>query len=203
MVRSAARKVMWVGRATVFVVGLAVILALIFGLAATALGADGDFFKVGRNNIASAVSTLTKGGAGPALSLRVDKGAPLAVNSGAKVAKLNADRVDGRSFGCPGGTLFHEGVCIEVAKRPEIGSPAFALQDCVDEGRRLPSVEELLTFRNRSGHDFTGPGSEWTSEVEYSGENIGANWVTPSGSVGWGTAGGSGMREYRCVAPPA
>jgi len=58
MVRSAASKVIWVGRATVFVVGLAVIMALLFGVATMALGANGDFFKVGRSNFASAVSVL-------------------------------------------------------------------------------------------------------------------------------------------------
>ena len=39
--RSAFSKVMWVGRATVFLVGLAVVLALVFGAATTALGATG------------------------------------------------------------------------------------------------------------------------------------------------------------------
>ncbi len=96
MIRSAASKVMWVGKATVFLVGLSVILALVFGVASAALGADGDFFKVGKSNLASAVSTLTKSGAGPALKLNVDSGAPLAVNSTTKVAKLNADRIDNR-----------------------------------------------------------------------------------------------------------
>jgi hypothetical protein len=96
MLRSVANKVMWVGRATVFLVGLAVILALVFGAASTALGANGDFFKVGKSNFASAVSTLNKSGAGPALSLKVDRGKPLAVNSDAKVDKLNADKVDGK-----------------------------------------------------------------------------------------------------------
>ncbi|MDP9480464.1 MAG: hypothetical protein M3R38_33185 [Actinomycetota bacterium] len=96
MVRSAASKVMWVGRATVFLVGLSMILALVFGVASMALGADGDFFKVGRTNLASAVSVLSKSGAGPALSLKVGSGAPLAVNSSTKVAKLNADRLDSK-----------------------------------------------------------------------------------------------------------
>ena len=95
MLRSAASKVMWVGRATVFLVGLAVILAVVFGVATTAFGANGDFFKVGRSNFASAVSTLYKSGAGPALRLLVDSGPPLAVNSGAKVTNLNADKLDG------------------------------------------------------------------------------------------------------------
>ena len=75
--------------------GLALVLALVLGAASMALGADGDFFKVGRSNLASAVSTLTKRGAGPALSLRVGSGAPLAVNSSTKVANLNADKLDG------------------------------------------------------------------------------------------------------------
>ena len=96
MLRSTVSKVVWVGRATVFLVGLAVILALVFGVVATAFGANGDFFKVGRTNFASAVSTLDKSGAGPALRLLVESGPPLAVNSSTKVAKLNADRLDGK-----------------------------------------------------------------------------------------------------------
>jgi len=76
------------------VFGLALVMALVLGAASVALGADGDFFKVGRSNLASAVSTLTKSGAGPALRLNVDSGAPLAVNSTTKVAKLNADKLD-------------------------------------------------------------------------------------------------------------
>src|SRR5215212_5010968 len=96
MLRSTASKVMWVGRATVFVVGLAVILALVLGVATAAFGANGDLFKVGRSNFASAVSVLDKSGAGPALRLLVDSGAPMAVNSSAKVTNLNADKVDGK-----------------------------------------------------------------------------------------------------------
>ena len=96
MLRNAASKVMWVGRATVFVVGLAVILALVLGVATAALGANGDVFRVGQSNFASAVSVLDKSGAGPALRLLVDSGAPLAVNSSTKVSNLNADKVDGK-----------------------------------------------------------------------------------------------------------
>jgi hypothetical protein len=96
MIKSAVSKVMWVGRATVFLVGLAVILALVLGVATTALGANGDTFKVGRGNFASAVSTLTKSGAGPALSLKVGSGPPLAVNSSSTVIRLSADKLDGK-----------------------------------------------------------------------------------------------------------
>ncbi len=98
MIRSAVSKVMWVGRATVFLVGLAVILALVFGVVSRATAHDGfaGLFHLGHNNPVSALSTLTKSGSGPALSLKVGSGAPLAVNSSAKVAKLNSDRLDGK-----------------------------------------------------------------------------------------------------------
>jgi hypothetical protein len=98
MLRNAASKVMWVGRATVFLVGLAVILALVFGVATTALGANGQPFFLGKRNVASAISTLVKQGAGPALRLQVGAGQPpLAVDSSGKVANLNADQLDGKS----------------------------------------------------------------------------------------------------------
>jgi hypothetical protein len=77
VIRSAAGKVLWVGRATVFLVGLAVILALVFGATTTALGANGKPLILGKAaNTASKVTGLVKGGAGPALRLRVDSGPP-------------------------------------------------------------------------------------------------------------------------------
>jgi hypothetical protein len=113
MLKSAANKVMWVGRATVFLVGLAVILALVFGVATTAFGANGDFWKLGRGNVATAITTLggklgvngsmlrlinnDAGTDDTALDLRVQTGeAPMMVNSATKVANLNADQLDGK-----------------------------------------------------------------------------------------------------------
>jgi hypothetical protein len=110
VIRSAASKVVWVGRATVFLVGLAVILALIFGVLsrATAHTGSAGLFHLNHNNPVSALSTLTgtltgsvlkvdNNGAGPALSLEVGSGkAPLTVNSSAgKATNLNADKLDG------------------------------------------------------------------------------------------------------------
>ena len=111
-------KVMWVGRATVFLVGLDVILALVFGVASTALSATGGNFILGKGNTAttptSLVSTLAdalksalivqnKSG-GPALDLRVGNAttpannvAPMKVNSQKLVTNLNADKLDGKS----------------------------------------------------------------------------------------------------------
>ena len=96
MLRRATNKVMWAGRATVFMVGLAVILAVVLGVATAAFGANGDFFKLGKKNTASAVSKLIKSGAGPALRLSVGSGPPLSVNSDRRVDNLNADKIDGK-----------------------------------------------------------------------------------------------------------
>jgi hypothetical protein len=112
MLRSTTSKVMWVGRATVFLVGLAVILALVAGVASTAFAGNGDAWRLGRSNVATAITALggTLGADGPmlrltnnnagtndtALDLKVQPGeAPMSVNSGAKVNSLNADQLDG------------------------------------------------------------------------------------------------------------
>ncbi len=92
-------KVMWMGRATVFLVGFAVILAAVMGVASMALAANGKPFILGKNNVATKISKLVKSGAGPALDLRVDSGPPLRVNSDAQVPNLNADKVDGMDSG--------------------------------------------------------------------------------------------------------
>ena len=111
--RSVVSKVMWVGRATVFLVGLSVILALVLGVASMALGANGNPWILGRGNVATAITSL--GGAagvdGPmlritnndaaandtALDLKVQSGeAPMTVNSPTKVTNLNSDQLDGK-----------------------------------------------------------------------------------------------------------
>jgi hypothetical protein len=115
MVRSVAKKVLWVGRATVFLMGLALMLALVFGIASTALGANGGNFILGSlNNTATAITKLTGTvGGGPALQvsnpstatgstaldLQVATGkAPMKVNRTTKVSNLNADKLDGKDF---------------------------------------------------------------------------------------------------------
>jgi len=112
MIRSVASKVMWVGRATVFLVGLAFILALTVGVVSTALAGTGvgSRFDLGKTNTVNAISKLVGSVAGPsllidnnstntaatALDLQVEAGkAPMKVNSQTKVANLNADTVDG------------------------------------------------------------------------------------------------------------
>lgn len=114
MVRSAFGKVMWVGRATVFLVGLAVTLALVVGLATAALAGTGvgATFDLGRLNTVNRISQLVgstnsamlrvdnnnAGTNATALDLQVQPGlTPMKVNSSTQVTNLNADLVDGRS----------------------------------------------------------------------------------------------------------
>jgi hypothetical protein len=62
MVRSVASKVMWVGRATVFLVGLAVILALLFWVANVVLGTGGKPFLPGESNQIDPITQWAEGG---------------------------------------------------------------------------------------------------------------------------------------------
>lgn len=110
MIKTVFGKVMWVGRATVFTVGLAVTLALMLGVATVALAVvPGDPFKLGKSNTinrltalvgstADAMLKVDNNGAGTALDLRVEPGkAPMKVNSDTQVANLNSDRLDGKT----------------------------------------------------------------------------------------------------------
>jgi hypothetical protein len=119
MLRATASKVMWVGRATVFLVGLSVIVALVLGVASTALGANGKPFILGKAaNTASKVTGLIgKVATGSALVVKNPSGgtalelsvgdpaadpasksvAPMKVDSQELVSNLNSDELDGKS----------------------------------------------------------------------------------------------------------
>jgi hypothetical protein len=102
-----------IGRATALVLGTAVMLALVVGLASTAFGANGDAWRLGKGNVATKITglagplgvngpmvRLTNNNAGTddtALELRVQPGeAPMTVNSATRVNNLNADQLDGQ-----------------------------------------------------------------------------------------------------------
>jgi hypothetical protein len=106
-------KMIWVGRPAATVFGLALVLALVFGVATTVWSATGGNFILGKANVATTASKLTASIAGPALTLvnnstgtaatalniSVASGkSPLKVNATAGMAtNLNADKVDGKS----------------------------------------------------------------------------------------------------------
>jgi hypothetical protein len=113
MLRSVASKVAWVGRTASTVFGLALVLALVVGVAGAAFGANGQAWILGQNNVATAITRLAgaAGVNGPmlqlinnnagandtALDLRVQAGEPpLRVNSDQVVTNLNADKLDGQ-----------------------------------------------------------------------------------------------------------
>ncbi len=113
MTTKALEKIAWLGRATATVAGLGLMLAMVLGVATTALAAvPGDPFKLGQVNPIDRITTLAgstnnamlrvdNDSAGPnatALDLQVQPGkAPMKVNSVTKVTGLNADRLDGQN----------------------------------------------------------------------------------------------------------
>jgi hypothetical protein len=149
MIRGALSKVMWVGRATVFVVGLAVILAMVMGLASAAFSATGGNFILGQSNSTDQPTTLvgqivdtTKSAlvlknpnGGSALQLQVNSGkAPMKVNSTAgKATNLNADKLDGQDstaigrelwavMASDGSVVRSNGVIVASSKRNATGN---------------------------------------------------------------------------------
>ncbi len=111
MLRSAARRLLWMTKGAALFGGAVVTLALVFGVASMALGANGGNFILGKNNFATAFTQLVgnvngntlqlvnnnRGTDDSALSLNVQPGeAPMRVDSATRVANLNADKIDGR-----------------------------------------------------------------------------------------------------------
>lgn len=109
--RSVFSKVMRVGRVTALALGVAVMVAVVLGLASAALAhkADRGFFHLGHANAVDKISSLVGSatspmlrvynkGTGTALQLLVEDASkpPMTVNSSVRVPKLNADKLDGR-----------------------------------------------------------------------------------------------------------
>jgi hypothetical protein len=109
-----AKKVAWVGRTASMVFGLALVMALLFGIATTALAGTGvgARFQLGQTNTVNAITKLVGSVAGPslqidnnstgagatALDLQVEPGkTPMTVNSDTQVVNLNSDKLDGKS----------------------------------------------------------------------------------------------------------
>ena len=118
MAKKIFSKVVWVGRTAATVFGLALVMALLFGVTSTALCANGGSFILGKaTNVATKVTGLVgKVAAGEALVVKNPSGgsalglsvgdpladpaskavAPMKVDSQAKVGNLNADQLDGK-----------------------------------------------------------------------------------------------------------
>jgi hypothetical protein len=216
MVRSAARKVMWVGRATVFMVGLAVILALVFGVATAALGAPMSTFKLGQINTSNAISTLvgavtgsnlkientSTGANATALELKVDEGnAPLAVNSTAgKATNLDADKLDGLDSTDFAATAYKRTVVVSpVGTAAQNGT---ALKNALAGITNASATNPYLLKIEPGVYDLGSSDTpltmkEWV-DVEGSGEGV--TTLTATGSAtdhATGTVVGAGDSELR------
>ena len=181
-----------------FLVGLAVILGALFGLASTALGANGDFWKLGQSNAATNITTLggRLGVNGPmlklvnnnggtdatALRLEVQEGeAPMSVNSDARVDGLNADRVDGQDVAQIGVNGLQR---VEVESVENSVSSKQATASCPPDKVLVGTGFDI--FGGKSGTspnqqtdvvmDFVIPGSTSVVAAAYENEATGANW---------------------------
>ncbi len=111
MIRSTVSRILWVARATATVFGLALVLALVFGISSMALAGTGvgAVFNLGQTNAVNALNTVVgttsssmlridNSGTGSALQLLVRPNRPpLTVSAGAgKATNLNADKLDNR-----------------------------------------------------------------------------------------------------------
>ncbi len=173
MIRSVAGKVAWVGRTAAMVFGLALVLALVLGVATVALAAvPGDPFELGQTNtINNALTTLTGSNAGGsmlvvdndsaasgarALDLRVEPGKqPLNVNAEAgKAGNLNADKLDGKGADGLVRVAFFDGIGSPLPKgengtvaSTQITAPApgFLVIDAGADVRNLESQSEVFS----------------------------------------------------------
>lgn len=198
MLRSAASKVMWVGRATAFLVGLAVILAVLLGLASAALAGTGvgAAFNLGKTNTVNRLSQLvgstdkpmlrvtnkSSGTDATALTLQVQPGhAPMRVNSSTQVAGLNADRVDGQDVAQIGVNGVQR---VEAESAENSVSSKQATASC-PSGKALVGTGFDI-FGGKSGTspnqetdvmmDFVIPGSTSVTAAAYEDEPTSANW---------------------------
>jgi len=194
MTKTIFKKVMWLGRATTFLVGLAVILALTVGLATTALAGTGvgARFQLGQTNTVNAITKLVGSVAGPslqidnnstnaaatALDLQVEAGkAPMKVNSQTKVANLNADKLDGVNLPLSGGV---------IVDPPSVGAHS-CLQTSVtipgkefgDSGMLFPSRNVTAFGANVTIMPVSGTGPSPADQLFYSMCNVGDTAADP------------------------
>jgi hypothetical protein len=118
------------------------------------------------------------------------------------------DGVDSSSLrvGCPAGTTRHGGGCIETSARPPQTYEA-AARTCGSAGRRLPSYDELASYRQEPGVTLGSGGGgaafELTADVTVvtagQDEVVGIDDQGDNAPLNMQTA----ARAFRCVAPLA
>jgi hypothetical protein len=147
--------------------------------------AEGKTFLLGRRNVAAAVTTLVKEGAGPALRLVAGSGAPLAVDSDARVANLNADKLDGRhlddfspilvSVRSDGTVANSRGAAVSVSK-PRTGVYLLTFDRQVADCYRIAALGNVLSLfvhPDFFGEDPGEGGEVFTSNLQGGATRLG------------------------------
>lgn len=180
-------------------------IAVFIALGGTTYAATGGNFILGRSNSASSTTSLSSSGSGPALkatntsigtagNFNVTAGhPPLTVNSGTKVANLNADKLDGKDSSaflnsCPSPLTARYG---RICAGSDGASRDFnaALTYCSGLGLRLPSFSEAVTLATL--YDVPGVATDnrfWTDDwgIDASGSStfVHADYVYEDASFG-------------------
>ena len=178
--------VMWVGKATVFLVGLAVVLAMVLSLSSAALAGTGvgANFNLGEKNTVdrlsqlvgatdSAMLRIVNTDAGPnatALDLRVEPGlSPLRVNSSTHVSNLNADLVDGRSASSfVANSTYRLGQGLERAGVLQSGGKVLS-QACLSGDRLLSGGPASVNAASDVLDSFAADTNTWQVRINDSG----------------------------------
>jgi hypothetical protein len=112
---------------------------------------------------------------------------------------VNAEKIIGRTIGCPTGTQLFAGECWETTARSAATMPV-AAQTCSEAGGQLPDALSLRAFALKSGVTLAA-GDEWsnsidnvTAENEYTGVT-----VSPTGAVNLDNQ--IDPKEFRCELP--
>lgn len=194
MIRSSVGKVMWVGRITVFLVGLAVLLAVVLGLAAAALAGTGvgATFNLGKLNTVNKISRLVgstdnamlrvdnnnAGTNATALDLQVEPGlTPMKVNSSTQVSNLNADLVDGRSASSfVANSTYRLGQGQERAGTLESGGKVL-FQSCLPGDRMLSGGPASVNASSVVLDSFASDTNTWQVRINDSAVSGGDNYT--------------------------
>ena len=195
-----------------FLQGAAVggIAAALVVAAATALAGTGKggIFNLGQRNTVDARTVLkgatptrnlqiTNTGVGTALGLRVQAGhPPLVVNSSTKVARLNADKLDGLSSARLQRAYART---IVVSPNATPAASGIALKDAVAAISDASASKPYLVKLEPGVYDLGASELQMKSFVDLEGSGIGTTTLTRPGGVDWfdGTLAGASSSELR------
>jgi hypothetical protein len=168
------RGMLWLGRSTATVLGLAVMLALVVGLASTALAANGQPFLLGKLTNAATATTRLVGNvaAGPALQVinpntaASARGLDVLVASGkppiyvspsaGKAINLNADKVDSKDASQLEGALAYAHINVDgtldtalsknVDKSLRVETGSYCVNSTVPPRNAVATIDQFSSF---------------------------------------------------------